>query len=274
MQPQPFQKMTTKANTIKNSGRRVQQRIEDNADQCDEFKGYFKMGNTNENKVDSLSTRLLDLDFNQASHPVPDRALKPSHKTEGMSRSAAISMLYGNYPRYKAVDKTDYSKGLPSPPALNDPLRSRNDVIGKLDKKDSKPAALQLETEKLNKELPLPPTLRDQDSGLKWKEEQTTTADRKNNPRYRTLLHHGPALHQSNGHTKTRVADVVLDQDSKVETKSIRHDLGPENPFDDYYALTKTEERELTRRYGALLPKPALEQLEWEHERATRCYRR
>lgn len=48
------------------------------------------------------------------------------------------------------------------------------------------------------------------------------------------------------------IADKLADQDNEAGRQAVEKDLGPENPFDDYYVLSKIEERGLSRGRGAI----------------------
>ena len=71
----------------------------------------------------------------------------------------------------------------------------------------------------------------------------------------------------------TCMSRLIAVRDSNFARKASRKDLGPENPFDDCYVISKTDERKLALGHCAILSNPSLERLEMESQRRARGYR-
>lgn len=259
---------------MKSTGLSGRQRLEDVSDDSDELEVFLKKSKRNQNPMDSPSTRGLHPGTNHNSRLVPDRALKPSCKTEGMSRSAAISMLYEGYPGYYIGEEINRSNKSAPAHAGDSRMKGKFDGIPQFREKDIQSPLVQSEVKKLNKKLPLPPAPPHREGGLKWQKEQNVIAARRTiDPDQTAFLNYSYAGYRSADQPMTGIPRLIADRDSDFAGNCSK-ELGPENPFDDYYVISRTDERRLTQVYGAILPNPSLERLEKERQRNAMGYRR
>lgn len=243
------------------------QRMEDPPNEKGEFEAFHRAIEENQHQLNNPSTRGLNLDFDQVPHPVPDRSTKPTYRTEGMSRIAALSMLYGRY-RFPTDDEINNNNNMQTcPPSYHNCFSEKHELSSKVNNKEYKNAPLKDKTKLLDKdkELPLLP---------KWQEEQRTPMPGyvQLNPNDPNTYHCSSAISRFPEGAMVRtvrfIANDPEDQDKLAARKSLKKDTGPENPFDDYYVLDSIEERELTRGNGVLFPVPELERREWDYERS------
>lgn len=241
----------------------------------DECNAFTKLSMSNQRQAEALSARGYHLGARQQAPPVPDRTLKPTYAGEGMSRLAALSKLYGKYPRYHDGDQIENYAHQTDPHPLPRYLLSSEETVGQLNERDIKSSAAQTEPKKLNKGLPSPPAYPHCMISGPWSTETATKGPyRQIESGYEAFLNHSYVSYRASDSMMINGTGFVTGRDKDARRRVMKSHLGPKNPFDDYYALSKTEEQELTSGHGAILPNPHLEHLERERQRILKRYLR
>lgn len=206
----------------------------------------------NQKKFNNPSSRGHHLNANKGPHPDLNQTYKLTPKNEEMSRQAAISVLYG--PKHPTKDDIDNDKKetcLPSHSIYHKGNDGKN-----IEENERQYSRLRYKTQVLDKKLPLPPTPPHRVGGLKWQQNQMATAASMSlDPNDKIASHYTQASHSRLDRPMAKIAGLVghrwKDQDKARKTLGM--DTPPENPFDDYYALSYIEERALTRGQGRSL---------------------